>query len=383
MKITELLNEAEKPKKAPAARKGSGGVRYNSEVGLLAGFMRLDAEKFNPSQPEKTMPAQLLEDPKAVYTDIANLLAPVFDEKLFNKWYDLGQTYGQAMHEKLTKGKRRVERFGWAGGANQSESGPSDVEFIGSDVAGVSVKESGGITLANLTTASVGLDTEYGQDVFSKYAVEDYLTMKRNIFTEVMNLAQSQPDVPVSSGDPKYTVTYMSATDTYKCVGKSTVDLSADDILSKLGTNAGWQRPFGNWFVANFSEYRHYSDPLFHKISSIFVETIAETLKDSSKLRKMLQFSKVPYFYATPKHLYYVPSYDEVDDLEVKDVTYADPDGTAQLFKIQIGRKDALDDATAELDFYIRYGNGMFETNPTVRVQSLKNPQFIAWEQLV
>jgi len=36
----------------------------------------------------------------------------------------------------------------------------------------------------------------------------------------------------------------------------------------------------------------------------------------------------------------------------------------------------------AEIDVYMRYANGMFACNPTVRVQSLQYPEFISWELL-
>jgi hypothetical protein len=380
MKITDIITEA---KADGEGRKASGGVRYNSEVGLMAGFMRIDLPKFNPAQPEKTMAAELLDDPDRVYAEVKKFLAPVYDEKLFSKWYDLGEKYGYAMHDKLVKGSRRVQAFEWAGGTNKSASGPSDVGFVGSDVTGVSVKEEGGITLANLTPAALNLKPEKGEDVFAMYTLDDFVEMKRKIFTEVMNQAMEQPDVVLAPREPSYNITFISKTKTFKCVGKNTVDWPAEKILQNLRKNDGWQRPFGDWFVVNFNEYRGFSDPLFQKVADKFVTIIEEALKDSAKLRKMLQFSKQPYFYATPKSLYYVPSYDEVEDLEVKGVSYANPNGTSQLFKVLIGRKDALDDAVAELDVYIRYANGMFETNPTVRVQSLRNPEFIAWEKLV
>ena len=383
MKIADLLNEDKKGPKIVKPKKSSGGVRYNSEVGLMAGFMRLPLEEFDPMNPERTMPERLLGDAQSVYKDIKNLLAPVYDEAMFAKWYNLGEVYGYAMNEKLTNTSRRVTAFGWAGGTNQSESGPSDVEFIGSDVAGVSVKAEGGITLANLTPKTLGLEPPPKEDVFAAYAQTEYLQMKRNVFTEVMNIAKSQPGVPVAALSDAYSVTFNPDTNTFLCKGKKTVDYTADQIMKELNRNATWQRGFGDWFQANFADYKHFADPLFKKVAVAFEKIIEDNLKDSKKLAGILQFAKIPYFYATPKSLYYVPSIDEVEDLEIKGIKYADPDGTSQLFKAIIGRKDSIEGANAELDIYVRYANGMFETNPTVRVQSLKNPQYIAWEKLV
>jgi len=94
----------------------------------------------------------------------------------------------------------------------------------------------------------------------------------------------------------------------------------------------------------------------------------------------MLRFGPAPYYYCTPKSLYYVPSAQEAQDLVLKGIRYGEADGTSQLFLADIGRADS-DDA-ASLDIYMRYANGMFASNPTARVQSLRNPQFISWELL-
>jgi hypothetical protein len=32
---------------------------------------------------------------------------------------------------------------------------------------------------------------------------------------------------------------------------------------------------------------------------------------------------------------------------------------------------------------YVRYANGMFDANPTVRIQDLKNPGALAWTKLM
>jgi hypothetical protein len=55
-------------------------------------------------------------------------------------------------------------------------------------------------------------------------------------------------------------------------------------------------------------------------------------------------------------------------------------EGTSQKFQAEVGRPDSVENA--KILIYIRYANGMFETNPTVRVQDLKDPQFLGWEKL-
>ena len=75
-----------------------------------------------------------------------------------------------------------------------------------------------------------------------------------------------------------------------------------------------------------------------------------------------------------------MPSIEQAQDIELKSIQYGDADGTGQLFLANIGR--AGSDEYATVDIYMRYANGMFAANPTIRVQSLKNPQYISWELL-
>lgn len=362
----------------------SDAVRYNSEVGLMAGFMRIDADKFNPAQPEKSMSAELLgPDADAVYTDIKKFLAPNFDEKVFTRWFNLGEKYGIAMYEKLTKGKRRVEAFGWKGGANQSDGTPADVEFIGSDVDGVSVKDEGGITLSNLTPKALGLNPDKGVDVFAHYAKAEYIDSKRVIFNHVLKLARDLPGRKIHGKTSDYYVQYNADKDNFTVGKHKKIEMTEDEIMNNLHSNAEWQRPFGDWYQANFMAHRYMTDDLYKKVAKVFEATIERTLGSSNALARTLQFHDKPYFYATPKTLYYVPTKAEAADLVLVGVKYAEPDGTSQLFKALVKRRDATDDAVAEIDIYVRYANGMFESNPTARVQNVRNPEFMAWEKLV
>ena len=92
--------------------------------------------------------------------------------------------------------------------------------------------------------------------------------------------------------------------------------------------------------------------PLVKTISKSFKEIMGKELSDSDVLKKLLQFEDKPYYYATPKKLYYVPSAKEAGDLELKGVNYANPDGTSQLFKAKIGNVNSDDGAI--IDIYIR-----------------------------
>jgi hypothetical protein len=98
---------------------------------------------------------------------------------------------------------------------------------------------------------------------------------------------------------------------------------------------------------------------------------------------------KNPYFYCNADDIYYVPSIDEVSDLVVKKVYYGaisgegdvkEAEGTSQKFQAEVGRPDS--EQNAKILIYIRYANGMFEANPTVRVQDLRDAEFLGWEKL-
>ena len=107
---------------------------------------------------------------------------------------------------------------------------------------------------------------------------------------------------------------------------------------------------------------------------------IEQELSSSSKLANILRLSEKPYFYATPKSIYYVPDKKTAENLEVKKVIFGEPEGATLKFYINIGVIGSEDSARIEL--HVRYANGMFESNPTVRVQDLKDPHFIEWEKL-
>lgn len=379
---TEILDEGGK----------SGAVRYNSEVGMLAGFCGVDPNTFdpkNPADPNTGFAPNLLGRPDQVYKDIKNLVAPNFDVNIFAKWADIGKSFQQAMSVKLNHLGTTVASYGWAGGANIA-SGVADIAFEGSAVAGVSIKAEGGITLANLTPKVLGLTPERGSDIFYHYAQAEYVEMKSKIFNDVLELAKQQPGQaldPMKQG--KYTITYDQNTDQFTCTGKKTITATADKILGAVAKNAKWQRVFGDWFQANWASKKAYAQPLYEKLASVFEKTIESSLVEEGKLSTILRFGKVPYFYATPTNLYFVPSIDTMGDLQVMGLKYGRitqdgvqaADGTSQLFVAQIGVQGSKE--FAELDIYIRYANGMFESNPTVRIQNLRNPQFISWEQLV
>jgi hypothetical protein len=375
MKIFEVLEA----KGGDAVNEASDIVRYNSEVGALYGM--IGKGKFNPRYPERSIPPEILATPKQTYDDIRKYLLPVFDADMFMSWAHRGRAVIPMI---VAKQGAEPTKLSWVGGANIA-GGVTDIGFVSGLTAGISVKAESGITLANLTPKSLGIETPRGLDTFSHTSKEKYDEMKQKIFKEVLSIAKSQPGKPVAAKDPRFFVMYDPKQDKYRCTGKNSsksqdLTMTSQEILSRIETNDAWQRPFGDWFQANWQAKKGYAEPLFSSIAEKYEEKIETTLANSAGIASILRFGPKPYYYMTPRKLYFVPSQDEVTNLVSKGAVYGNPDGTGQKFIAKIGPADSND--YAQILIYIRYANGMFASNPTVRVQELKNPQNIAWEEL-
>ena len=378
-----LINEVTDPQiildEAEAVNVASARVRYNSEVGCLYGMV--GKGKFNPSKPENSIPASILASPQQTYDDIRKYLLPVFDAEFFMAWAQRGQG---VIPKIVAKQGNAPTKLSWVGGANVA-GGVTDIGFESGETAGISVKDEAGITLANLTPRVLGIETPKGLDTFSHSAKEQYDIMKQRIFKEVLATAKANPGKPIAPKDPRFFVMYDPNQDKYRCVGKDSsrtqdVTMTEQEILSRIETNAPWQRPFGDWFQANWQAKKDYATPLFSSIVKGYEQKIESTLSNSQGIANILRFGPKPYYYLSPRKFYYVPSQKDVANLQLKSVAYGNPDGTSQKFLANIGPVDS--DDYASILIYIRYANGMFASNPTVRVQELRNPQNIAWEEL-
>ena len=375
MKIFEVIE----PKQLNEGGK-SDAVRYNSEIGLLLAFCNADPEKFNPNYPEKSIPPSMLANPEQTYNDIKKLMAPAYDPALLNRWVDYGKNVVRGLVvSKLQELGEVVDQFNWAGGKNQNAETSADVEFVGSTISGVSVKEKSGITLNNPSPKDLGL--EVGGDAFLKYARPEYLQWKQSVFTQVLQLAQKKPGEHIGGKDTtKYYVVFDPKTKQFTCNGKNQKVGTSQDIMADMEKNAFWQRAFGDWFVTNYATQKDLMAPLVKKISKKFTELMKAHLSQGGNAAKLVKFVKRPFFYVNPAHVYYVPSIDDVADLTLKDVKFAAPDGATMKFIAEIGMKDSEENAQVEI--HVRYANGLWETSPTARVQSLKNAQFLSWSEL-
>lgn len=357
--------------------------RYNSEVGLIYGFVTggADPAAFDPTNPQASISAESIENPEQFYAEVKKFLAPNFEPQRFAYWVKRAASIKQAVEGKI---ETFPTKFGWAGGKNQADNA-ADVKFVDSAVAGLSVKDAG-ITLGNLTPASLGIEQERGVDVFSKYSKAHFDNLKRQVFADVIAIAKAD-----KSGQPlsyhktepgKYTIQYNPEKATFIIAYKGKqVEKTEQNIMASIEKNAPWQRVFGDWFVANWAAKKAYAQPLYRDLAAQFAGIINNHLQQSTQLKRILQFSNVPYFYTTEKHLYYVPSADEAGDLVLRRVSAGEPDGVSQYFYAEMGRPDS--EESAKIQIYLRSANGLFASNTTVRVQNLVDPQFISWEQLI
>lgn len=350
----------------------SNAVRYSSELGALVAFTGASSLD--------TIPDSMLADPKATKAAIKSVL-PQLKKKIYDAWVEKGLAYKAAI---MAHNGSLPQKYDWVAGENAG--GVADVVFSGFPISGLSIKDEGGITLSNLTPKAVGLDPIRGNDVFFHYAPTEFVSFKTQVFKLVVAAAHAMPDEVLAPKWPRYWIRYnsmennftISYKDSKKKIQETTV--TEAEIFTKIETNVAWHRVFGDWFQENFQAQKKLMRPLVIKIAKEFTEIMSKALNSSKVIKNMLQFEKKPYYYATPKEIYYVPAEKDAGDIKLKGIAYDDPDGTGQLFKAKIGNDESDDGAI--IDIYIRYANGLFATNPTARVQSLKDPEFIAWDKL-
>ena len=381
MRLHEILESVEKLDEGGE----SAGVRFNTEIGtLLALAGKGDPTTFDPANPETHFNMALLANPDFIFSEIKKYLPKKYNPELLMKFYN--RTKDEAFPAAIKKMKemkvKKPTLFGWAGGKNKSDDGPSDVSFEGHPFGGFSIKDSGGITLANLTPKHLGLRTVYGEDLFYTHAGQEFMAFKMAAIKGTIKIASATPGKMYAPIKEKYSITYNAETNLYDITeGSEITSQTETDLLSEnMRKNQTWHRVFGDHVNANKSDYKAYYQTLGKKLASLFEETMEDFLSKENRITTILQFTALPYFYLTPKSMYYIPKFDDLDDLVIKKIKFSEPDGVSLRFITLIGHPDS--DKNAVMDIYIRYRNGLFSTNPTAAIQSLKNPENIYWEPL-
>lgn len=428
----------------------SKGTQFNSEVGLLAAMCGVDPATFDPSNPGPSF----ANSPYAIGQETLDNIqsqAQFYNPAKFSKWAgSAGQKIASTVLNELKNlGMPAPTELAWV--ASQNQSSVADVKFVNHPVDGISVKEQGAPTLANLTAKSLGLDSgpDGDGDVFRAFAREEWDAVKEYCFQAVLDKAKAQPGKPYAPIKPKYSITYSeddipsdatrlkapkaplqqkvpqqqvqqpqqpvqqqpaqqaqadwppedtspdelrfsedieqaTASPGHYIItyGDKKIYEPEDRIWADLHRNQEWQRVFGDYFQSQWGKDQTLTElgkKLFGKIGADFVSKIKTGLATANNLHSAVKMGNVSYFYTTPKFTFYVPAVGNNKGLVLQDLEYTSPKGTNQNFLAKIGYP-GQDPATVLI--YIRYANGIFQTNPTVRVQKLTNPQGLGWIKL-
>ena len=424
MRIIELIENLELQEGG-----NSKGTQFNSEVGLLAAMCGIDPATFDPNNPAVSFEKSLYKVSESTLLNIQSQ-AENYNPVKFNKWVSsVGPKISSLVLGELQKlGHPAPTELAWVGSDNKSSV--ADVKFVNHPIDGISVKETGAPTLANLTAKSLGLEGE-DPDVFRAHARAEWDTVKQYVFGKVIEIAKAQPGKAFSPIKPKYSITYMegeipqninrlkvpkpapppqqaqtpqipqapqnqapvspdnaalneNAGTGYFLInfGDGSINEPESRIMTDLPKNAAWQRVFGDYFQGYWhkdAELKRLGGLMFNKIGTDFIGKIKEGLADQSKLNSAVKMGEISYFYATPKATFYVPSTTNDRGLILHKLTYTAPRGTNQNFEATIGYEG---EEPATVLIYIRYANGIFQANPTVRVQRLTNPQGLGWVKL-
>ena len=172
----------------------SKATQFNSEVGLLAAMCGVDTASFDPTNPADSF----TNSPYVVgEATLANIQAGAANYKpdVFAKWVNkIGPGIANKVLDQLAQlGHPAPTELEWVGSQNQSSV--ADVKFVNHPVDGISVKEKGAPTLANLTPKALGLDTgpDGDPDVFRRFVKPEWDAVKTYVFEKVISIAKSQP----------------------------------------------------------------------------------------------------------------------------------------------------------------------------------------------
>ena len=124
--------------------------------------------------------------------------------------------------------------------------------------------------------------------------------------------------------------------------------------------------------------------PFKQAVMGLIEKKMESVLQDQSKTKGLLQMGDKPYFYASPKGIYEVPTADEVGDLvsSTQPLT-AKRQETGINFLAYFSKpenKDTKNFASVEVRF--RWRNGLFASDSTIAIQSLKNAEALGWRKI-
>lgn len=392
MKIHELLNEQLLSEGGDATSK-----RFFSELGALAAWAgKGNNPTFDPSKPEDWLDETKIQNPHEVFEDIRRFLTSAqakYDATAKKTHLDVAGYYQLSKKAKdliladmSAKGLSAPTMFGWVGGENALSIGatPSDVNFVDNDIAGVSIKDDGGLGVGNLGAGE--LEFEGTGDLFARLAPRELCDLKSTVMTDLLAELKTVGSMTAGS-QSNYIMTWNEE------AGKIQIDVpegktiaGTPDQLTNWGflvKSNSYQRVLGQYFLQNKAKYKKQTDALLAATSDKIKEAIeTKVIPNIDKLAKLGGFGSQPYYYqlAKPFKVAYVPDKDTANDIEVVKITPPSTMSGGLKYLIALRRRGIQGFATVEV--HIRYAQGIFGSSPSFRIQTLKGHQNLYWEIL-
>ena len=403
MKISEIcrplgatLNEDEM-----VAEGGSSvSKRYYSELGALAAWAGYEGStpSFDPEHPEQWLDPKKLVDPEKIFGQITRFLGAakeVYGQEGKKAHFDIDEYYRVSMAAKQLilanmseKGLTPPSKFDWVGGENVRSVGatPSDVDFADGDAAGVSIKDDGGVGLANLGAGE--LEIEGDGDLFARLAPKELIALKTAVMKDLIKEIKQSGEYVVPSS-PNNKIVYDPSNKQYPFVvyakGKRAAMATQAELLSTeyLSKSYAYQRFLGDYYLANKDKYTAYSNALLMATSDAIRDAIEKkVIPNADKLAKLGGFGNKAYYYqlAKPFKVAFVPDKNTANDIEIVKITPPKVMSGGLKYLIALRRRGMSGYATVEA--HIRYAQGVFSSSPSFRIQSLKGAQNLYWEIL-
>lgn len=391
MKINEILSET-------FQQLDEGGdatvKRFYSELGALAAWAGKGTNpSFDPEHPEQWLDEDKIENSERVFSEITRFLTAankigLKDSKAFDMqdYYQISKTAKELiLADMSSKGLKPPSKFTWVGGENALSVGatPSDVNFVDSDVAGVSIKDDGGIGVGNLGAGE--LEFEGKGDLFVILAPKQMYELKYAVMNDLVNKVKTDGYYEVP-GKPYYNMKYDKENDKYHIDARGKVVAGTEEQLLNWGflqKSNEFQRCLGSYYLENYSKYSDLSKNVLVQTSDKIKDAIEKKIiPNAAKLAKLGGFGSQPYYYqlAKPFKVAFVPDANTANDIEVVGITSPSKMGAGLMFLIKLRRRGV--EGTATVEAHIRYAQGVFGSSPTFRIQSLKGHENLYWEVL-
>ena len=387
--LTQVLNEGG----------NTDAKRMFSEIGALAAWAG------NGKTPDFHKSAKLWLDPKKLKNP-ENVINNV-DSELKRAWGIDSETdpnkktylpveeyYANAMADKQRiladmseQGFTIPKQFSWVGWeGGEKTSSQSDIIFVDCpQVAGISVKDDGGLGVANLGAGE--LEFEGSGDLFTNLAGPEMLALKTRVMKDLQAEVKRVGQYEVSGG--KYVMSWHPEANKFQIqtAGEKPIAGTPQQLLSPefLSTTKQWHRTLGRYFVENQKKYTAETKAIVVAISSIIEEAIEQKIiPNATKLAKLGGFGSRPYYYQlTGKKgdfIAYVPDLKTAKDIEVIGIVPSGVFDTGIKYIIKLRRPGAEGFATVEAK--IRYDLGAFSRNAVFKITNLKGKEHLYWRPI-